>query len=140
MLSHRPSTAARRTGAHMVEFAIVAPLFFLFVFTMIDIGRALMVNSLLTNAARAGCRTGTLPGKANSDVNAAVSQSLSSVGVLGQTVTIQVNGKGSTDVSKANTKDLVSVSVSVPAGNVSWLPMAWFVGGNLSGQFVLEHE
>ncbi len=47
---------ANRCGAAAVEFAIVAPVFFLLVIGMIEIGRALMVQQVLINASRVGAR------------------------------------------------------------------------------------
>ncbi len=135
----RKSTRAKRHGAHLVEFAVVAPVFFLFVIALVDIGRGMMVNSILANAARAGCRVGTLPGKANSDIQATVTQTLSATSVANPTVIVQVNGV-TADASTAQTKDLITVTVAVPVTSVSWLPVQWFVSGNLTGQFSLEHE
>ncbi len=46
----------KRRGAATVEFAIVAPILFLFVFGVIEYGRALQVKQVLTNTAREGAR------------------------------------------------------------------------------------
>jgi hypothetical protein len=139
MLARRQSLPKKRAGAHIVEFAVVAPFFFLFIFALIDIGRGMMVSSILSHVARAGCRTGVLPGKSNTDVQAAIDLALQGTGVTGTTTTAKVNGSVA-DVNTANTKDLITVSVSVPVGNITWLPTTWFVAGTLSGQFSLEHE
>src|SRR5438128_1702420 len=63
---------AARGGAAAVEFAVVVPVFFLIFFGIVEIGRAFMVRGILDNAARAGCRTGILQGKSNTDVTSAV--------------------------------------------------------------------
>jgi Flp pilus assembly protein TadG len=139
MLATKHSRQHKRRGAHVVEFALVAPLFFLFVFTLIDIGRAMMVTSLLSSAARVGCRVAVLPGKSNSDIQTSVNQAVSQQGVSGTTLTVLVNGKAN-DASTAQTKDLITVAVSTPAANVTWLPTTLFVKGTLSGQFSLERE
>jgi Flp pilus assembly protein TadG len=44
------------SGASMVEFALIAPILFLFLFGIIDFGRALFQYNNLTNAAREGAR------------------------------------------------------------------------------------
>jgi Flp pilus assembly protein TadG len=129
-----------REGAHLVEFAVVIPVFFIFIFGLIEIGRGMMVNSLITNAARAGCRTGTLSGKTNSDVSAAVDELLSGQGVSGHTTTIKVNGSTSTNVSSAVAQDTIMVVVAVPAANTTWLPSVLYVKGTITGQFSLPHE
>src|SRR5882757_936386 len=61
-----------RRGAAAVEFAIVAPVFFLLVFGMVEYGRMIMVQQVITNAAREGARVGVLDGSALSDVTTAV--------------------------------------------------------------------
>lgn len=129
-----------RAGAHLVEFALVIPLFFLFLFAMIEIGRAMMVSSLVTNAARAGSRTGIIPGKNTSDVVATVDGMLASQGISGYTTTVTVNGSAGIDVSAAKTSDSVAVSVSVPMSKASWLPGLSYINANINGQFSMPHE
>lgn len=48
--------APRRTAAHLVEFAVVAPVFFLFLFGIFEYGRYVMTLQVMTNAAREGAR------------------------------------------------------------------------------------
>src|SRR5689334_22095301 len=81
----------KRRGAAAIEFAVVAPVLFLFIFGIIELGRGLMLMHLMTNAARAGCRVGAIPGKSNADVTAAVTNSLNGQGISTESVTIQVN-------------------------------------------------
>ena len=47
-----------RLAAAAVEFAVVAPVFLLLVFGMIEYGRMVMVYQILTNASREGARVG----------------------------------------------------------------------------------
>ena len=51
-----PLHRRKRRGAAVVEFAIVAPLFFLLIFGMIEYGRMVMVQQVITNASREGAR------------------------------------------------------------------------------------
>ena len=60
----------------MVEFALVAPVFFLLVFGMIEYGRMVMVQQILTNASREGARLAVLDGITTGNVTAAVSDYL----------------------------------------------------------------
>ncbi len=48
--------ARRERGSAMVEFAIVAPVLFVLIFGMIDLGRALFLLNNLTAAVREGAR------------------------------------------------------------------------------------
>jgi len=57
---HRTALARGRRGATVVEMAIVAPVFFLFAFALIEFSRIALVKQALTDAARAGCRKAVL--------------------------------------------------------------------------------
>lgn len=48
----------RERGQALIEFAVVLPVFMLLVFAVFDIGRAVYVNSVLSQAAREGARLG----------------------------------------------------------------------------------
>ncbi|HLA17261.1 MAG TPA: TadE/TadG family type IV pilus assembly protein [Candidatus Limnocylindrales bacterium] len=52
----RRSSARSGWGQALVEFAIVAPIFFLILFAMIDFGRYVYYVQILNNAAREGTR------------------------------------------------------------------------------------
>jgi Flp pilus assembly protein TadG len=135
-----------RRGAHLLEFAIVVPIFFVFVLALVEFGRGLMTSSLVSNGARVGCRTGVMPGKQNTDVTAAVDNLMQGQGISGYTTAIQVNGQSldvngkPVDVSKAQSGDTITVQVSVPIASVSWVPSLSFLAGNLNGQFSMPHE
>jgi Flp pilus assembly protein TadG len=139
MTTLRQRSRTRRRGAQAVEFALVAPLFFLFIFALVDIGRGMMVVSLLNNAARAGVRVGAIPGKSNSDIQTAVNQMATGQRLSGTTTTITVNGAAQ-DASTAQSGDSITVTVSAPASSVTWLPVQWFINGTLRGQFTLPRE
>lgn len=113
-----------RRGAAAVEFALVAPVFFLLVFGMIEYGRMVMVQQLLTNAAREGARRGVLDGSTTSEVTTAVTSYLSGASVSGATVTVTPNPPSSATFGQP-----VTVQVSVPFNSVSWLPSPLFLGG-----------
>ncbi len=70
--SRRLGSPAARAGAAAMEFAFVGPVFLFLVLGVVEVGRALMVQHLLTNAARAGARTGIIEGKGNTDITSAV--------------------------------------------------------------------
>jgi Flp pilus assembly protein TadG len=130
---------AGRRGAQLVEFAVIASVLFLFILGLIEVGRGIMVQHLLTNAARQGCRVGTLEGKANADVTAAVINALNGQNINAETLTVQVND-GTTDVATANPGDEITVIVSVPVGSVSWVPGTNFLTGSITGRYTLRRE
>jgi Flp pilus assembly protein TadG len=135
----RPYRRTKRLGATALEFAIVAPVFFLFVLGIFEIGRGIMVRHLLTNAARRGCRLGIIEGTSTAQINTVTAAALASTGINGDTVTVLVNN-GSSDAANAVAGDQIAVFVSVPAQNVSWVPKLQFLSGSISGQYTMRRE
>ena len=129
---------SRASGTTIIEVGFVLPIFLLLVFGMVEIGRAFMVSHLLSNAARNGCRIGVLPNKANSDITSSVNSTLAGQ-VSNQTTTVTVNGVVA-DASTANSGDQITVTVSVTAANVTWLPAARYLTGTLSADYALRRE
>jgi Flp pilus assembly protein TadG len=62
----KPSARGQRSQA-LVEFALVSPVFFLIMFTAIDISRLLYAYTAISSAARDGARTASLSGSLYSD-------------------------------------------------------------------------
>ncbi len=130
------SCRKNRRGAAVVEFAVVAPVFFLLIFGMIEYGRMVMVQQVLTNASREGARVGILDGSSGTDVNTTVSGYLTSSSISGATITVDPS-----DPSTAGVGDPVTVTVSVPFSQVSWLPAPMFLGGQtLTATTVMRRE
>lgn len=127
----------RRTrGAAAVEFALVAPIFVLLVFGMIDVGRAVMVQDLMTSAARDGARKAILEGSTASEVVSQVTDYLAASSVPSATVTVTPNPLNSAAIG-----DPVSVTVQVPFDSASWLPSSWFFkGATLEATVVMRRE
>ncbi|SRR5579875_1661900 len=135
------SNRIRRRGASLVEFALVAPLFFLVVLALIEFGRAFMVKELLTEAARRGCRQGVIEGTSSDTIQSTAVNFLSNVGVKGASASVYVNGvpAGSTNISSMPVYTEITVVVTVSVSNVAWTPRV-FVTGSLSGQYTLRRE
>jgi Flp pilus assembly protein TadG len=116
-----------RRGAAAVEFAIVGSVFVIIVFGMIEIGRVLMVQQILTNASREGARIAILdsPTPTATQVSSTVTTYLQNMGISGATVTINP-----TEPTTAAYGAPVTVTVQVPFSNVSWLPSFMFVRAN----------
>jgi Flp pilus assembly protein TadG len=120
----------------MVEFAVVAPLFFLLIFAMVEVGRMMMVQQILTNASREGARRGILEQSTAAEVHSTVVGYLADTSISGATVTVSPNS-----FSQVGRGDLVTVSISVPFADVSWLPGPGLFGETiLSGQCVMRGE
>jgi len=110
-----------RIGAAVVEFAIVVPIFFLFIFGIVEYGRMVMVQQILTNASREGARIAVLDGASSSSVTTAVTNYLTGSSINGGTVTINPPNPSSAGFGQG-----VTVTVSVPFSQVSWLPSPMF--------------
>jgi Flp pilus assembly protein TadG len=128
-----------RHGAATVEFALVAPVLFMFVFAIFEFGRAFMVIDLLNDAARVGCREGAVQGTSSSTITSDVQTRLQNEGVNNASVTVEVNGTVADPSTSANTGDLVTVQVSVPVSSITWTS-ANFLTGNLNGQSSMEKQ
>jgi Flp pilus assembly protein TadG len=123
-----------RRGVAAVEFALVAPLFFMFVFGIIEYGRMVMVQQVMTNAAREGARIAIVPGTATATVQSQVATYLTNGAVISSASVLNSGtGKPSMTVSPdppsgAASGSLVTVTVTVPFTSVSWLPTPIYLG------------
>ena len=68
-------------GAELIEFALVFPLLLLVMFGIMDFGLLFQRYETVTNAAREGARIAVLPGYAQADVEARVTQYLAAAGL-----------------------------------------------------------
>lgn len=128
----------KRWGAAAVEFALVAPLFFLLVFGMVEFGRMVMIQQVITNASREGARAAVLDGSTATNVKNSVVTYMSNGGVTISTSNVTINP---TDPSAASGGTPVTVTVSVPFSQVSWLPSPMFLGGKqMTGSAVMRRE
>ncbi|RCS54241.1 pilus assembly protein [Bremerella cremea] len=114
-----------RSGAAVVEFAIVAPLFILLIFGMIEYGRMVMVQQVITNASREGARRAVLDGATTSTAVAAVNEFLDTAAVNSGSVEVIVSPD---PPENAGYGGAVTVTVSVPFSKVSWLPSPMYLG------------
>ncbi|HVX62328.1 MAG TPA: TadE/TadG family type IV pilus assembly protein [Pirellulales bacterium] len=130
-----------RRGTSAVEFAFIAPLFFLLVIGMIEFSRAMMVQQVLTTASREGARMATLDSTNYSSdpsptslVVSAVDQCLAGANVNGSTTTIS-------PALPVGAGQDITVTVSVPYSSVTWIPSPWFLGGTtLTAVSVMRRE
>jgi hypothetical protein len=105
-----------------VEFAVVAPVFFLLVFGMIEYGRMVMVQQILTNASREGARLAVLDGITTDNVISSVDSYLAGAGITGADVAVTTNPPVAPDYA-----DSMTVRVDIPFDQVSWLPSPMFL-------------
>lgn len=107
-----------------MEFAVVAPVFFLLIFGMIEFGRVIMVQQILTNASREGARVAVLDGATAATVTTAVQDYLTNASIPNATVSIDPTDPGSAGYGAP-----VTVTVNIPFNQVSWLASPMFLDG-----------
>jgi Flp pilus assembly protein TadG len=125
-----------RRGAAAVEFALIAPVLFLMIFGMIEFGRAVMVQQILTNASREGARRAILEQTTLSEVETIVGDYLTDTSIPGASVSVSVN-----PLSSMGFGDPVTVTCSIPYAQVTWLPTPkFFAGKTLTGRSVMRAD
>lgn len=125
-----------RTGAAVVEFALVAPIFIMLVFGIIEFGRGVLVQQVITNATREGAREAALPESTVSSVKAKVVEFLadSSIEVSPSSVSVTPNP------AAVINNEQIKVSVRVPYSSVSWIPGNFLGGASLSASTKMRSE
>jgi Flp pilus assembly protein TadG len=124
----------------MAELALVLPVFILLMVSLIEFGRAVMVQQVLVNAAREGARRAVVPGATNEDVAARVDQFLITLQVPGRATSITGPGGETVNVSTANRDDIVRVRVSVPYNQVGIRLTSFFTATTMSAVVQMRKE
>jgi Flp pilus assembly protein TadG len=137
----RKVTGQRRSGSATVEFALVAPFMAMILMGTFELGRAMMVKSILSDAARKACRTGIKRDKGNSDiVNEAINVmndngfdsskfNPNSLGTVNIVVT-DPNGNVLDDSLDAPSGSVVSVQVGIPVSSTTWVAPFYLTSGS----------
>jgi Flp pilus assembly protein TadG len=105
--------------------AFVAPVFLTLVLGIVEASRLGMVAQLLTTAAREGCRVAVLNGKTQTDVQNRIDNVLSGSGISVGAVAPTCPSPYAWDSAPGGTP--ITVSLSVPYSQVSWLPSPFFL-------------
>ncbi len=116
-VNNKRPAPSNRVGAAVIEFAIVGPLMVMLTMGMMEVGRAVMVKQVMINASREGARMAILPSANSQEVIAQVTSQLSASSINGTTVTINPPS-----LTNAPAGTAVTVSISVNASQVSWIP------------------
>ena len=139
----RSTKRAQRRGAVVVEFAVVAPLFFLLLAGIIEFGQAFRIEHMLSNAARRGARSAIVNGATSSEVEQKVkSQCVQTIGVGEEEITVEITVNGfESEIELAERGDEISVSVTVAYADAG----LGFFGSFLSSAMLnatctMEHE
>jgi Flp pilus assembly protein TadG len=131
--SHTNGPRRVRRGAVVVEFALCAPLLFMFFFAALEFGRVNMIRQSIENAVYEGCRRGIVPGATAENCRAAAQAVLNTVSVNAATVTVTPS------VITDDTPE-VTVAISVPINSNSWVAPFFFRDRTLSNSMTLRRE
>jgi hypothetical protein len=119
--------------------ALVAPVFVMLLMGQLESARLGMVSQLLTTAAREGCRTAVIPGNAETDVQNRINTVLSGSGISVGTVTPTCPAGYTWNTAPMGTP--ITVSLSVPYSQVSWLGTPFFLkNATVSASATLSSE
>ena len=112
----------RRRGAAIVELALFLPFLFLLIFGTVEVARVQDVHQILSAAASTGGRQASLGTQTNAQIQQAVLSYLRSAGIPTTHVTVTVSDLTASglDASQAVQLDNLQVTVTIPAGDVSW--------------------
>jgi Flp pilus assembly protein TadG len=102
----------RHSGQTLTEFAILIPILVILMVAIVDFGRILMIQHVITNAAREGARAASL-GESSSQVYARVRSYIERGSLDPSEADIDVSGAGTAVTGTAST-----VSVSYPIDSI----------------------
>lgn len=144
-----------RSGATIVEMAVVVPVFAVFLAAIMEFGHAFLVVGTLNAAAKQAARYGAVDGISTAEVEARVNQVLSAAFDASQT-TVYVKNAGVFDTGapenvdytqlpniellNAERRQLYVVRVEVDYNDVALMPPFWAKDLKLFGQSVMRHE
>ena len=131
----------QRRGGALLELTIGILLMLLPVFAVIEYGWLFTREQQVTNAARVGARRAVLPDSTNTQVHAVVDQFMAASGLDGSGYSTTIESGEITDVTLVDTAQPITVSVSVPYGNIDLLDMAMLpVPTNLAASVTMAKE
>lgn len=107
-----------RRGASTVEFAVVAPLFFLFIFGCLDFGRLMLAESIIEQSAFEAARDVAVVGATVEEGEAVAQRELNILGIANATVQIRGLINGVPQPGIGLDADQVSATISVPMESV----------------------
>jgi Flp pilus assembly protein TadG len=106
-MAPRKRNNQQRRGAVMVEFAIVAPVFFMILFAMFEFSRLNIIRHTADNAAYEAARLAIVPGATAADATAEANRILRVVGTRNATVNV-------TPAAITEDTQEVTVQIAVP--------------------------
>ena len=117
----------------MSEFAIVAPLLFLFFFAAFEFCRVAMIRHTADNAVYEGCRAGVIPGSTTGEAEAEARRVMATLGVTSVNVAVAPS-------SINRDTEQVTVRVEVPLDENSFVPNQFVAGRSIIRELTMRRE
>lgn len=122
-----------RLGAVLVEFALIAPILFVFFVACIEFSRVNMIRNSVATAAYEGARRGIIPGSTAPQAQAAARASLSAAGIIPESVVI-------TPAELTPATPLVTVTITVQGSKNLWISPLFTKGISITKASTLSRE
>lgn len=122
-----------RSGAAIVEFAIVLPIVLFCFATMIEISRIMLLQHSADTAAYEGARCAMVPGATSEEAIGSADRLLKSAGLKNCKI------KVAPEVIEEDT-ELILVQVEVPVSSNAWITPFWFMPNSIVSQVALVCE
>lgn len=130
---HPRSSSKSRRGATTVEFAIVAPIFFLLLLSSFEFSRLNVIRHTADNAAYEAARIGMVPGATAAEAVNEANRLLNIVGANGARVTVNPA------VLTPDTRQ-ITVTVDVPMDQNGWVTPKFTSGRTMRAESTLKAE
>jgi Flp pilus assembly protein TadG len=122
-----------RRGVTAVEFALTAPILFMFVFASVEFSNANMFRNSAENAAYEGARRAIIPGATVADAETAAQVILNAIGTQSATITVTPNPID-------NSTPTVQVSINIPMDANGWITPVFFGDLNIQRSCTMNRE
>jgi hypothetical protein len=149
-------SSEKRSGATIVEMAVVVPVFAVFLAAIMEFGHAFLVVGTLNAAAKQAARYGAVDGITTAEVTTRVNEVLNAAFDASQTTIYVKDGSvfdassppssvdytllPNIELSNAERRQLYVVRVEVDYNDVALMPPFWAKDLTLYGQSVMRHE
>lgn len=115
---------------------MVAPVFFLMFFGIVEFGRLTMARNVMTQATSTGARRAILDGATNEEVTAVIEAQLASSGISDPVIEFTPS-----DLTTASSGDDVTIKISVEFSDISWLPLpSYFQDSTINTSTTMRRE
>ena len=147
MLSRSRQTKHR--GAMAIELAVMTPLFTVFMLGIVELGRGMMIQNLVANAAHDGARLAAVDGSTNEEVTSAVQSYMNgSIGLPAEHVNVTIKTASNKaevrnpehQLADCESGDKVTVTVQVPFTQVALIKGRYLTRKSLTGSSTFERE